>query len=87
MLHNNRPKLFVHRLVLWVSDEQNAFLDSEVARRKASKTTSDIAAAHGGNHHVNKGMLVREALERTFDIPPSRPVQVPGQLDLEGRAA
>jgi hypothetical protein len=63
-----RPPVFTKELRVWLSPAQDAYLDDEVRRRKSEGKTSDDPAAAGGNRHVNKGMLIREALEAHFGI-------------------
>lgn len=64
----NRPPLFTKELKIFLSPEQDAWLEREVQRRREAAEVSTLEAAHGGNRNVNKGMLIREALERTFKI-------------------
>lgn len=63
-----RKKLFTEKRQAMLSKPQADFLAAEVARRKQAGITSDVEAAHGGNGNVNEGMLIREALEKTFNI-------------------
>lgn len=71
---------FKKRLIAPVSFGQDRMLENEVSRRRemirqaqeenvgadVQAIVSPLAAAHGGNLHVNKGMLIREAIEKTF---------------------
>lgn len=58
-----REKVFTEKMILQLSPEQNRWLENEVMRRKKQGIVSDVPAAHGGNRNVNKGMVLREALE------------------------
>lgn len=59
---------FVKELKVFLTEEQDSFLQTEVQRRKGTGETSSHPAARGGNRHVNKGMLIREALMVHFKI-------------------
>lgn len=58
-----RPPIFTEELKVFLSGEQDGWLEAEVQRRKAAGVVSSVEAAHGGNRNVNKGMLLREGLE------------------------
>lgn len=59
----NRPPVFTKELKIFLSEDQDSWLEQEVQRRKSAGEVSEIEAAHGGNRNVNKGMLLREGLE------------------------
>lgn len=67
----NRPPIFTKELKIFLSDEQNDWLDAEVLRRRSAGVVSELETAHGGNRNVNKSTLIREALEKTFGITTS----------------
>lgn len=55
--------MFTEELRVFLSPEQDEWLEAEVTRRKRLGIVSEIEAAHGGNRNLNKGMLLREGLE------------------------
>jgi len=59
---------FSEAIEVWLSKEQKDFLLGEVLRRRTSGQTSEFDAARGNNKNVNMGMLIREAIERQYDI-------------------
>lgn len=58
-----RPTVFTKELKVFLSPEQDTWLEREVNRRKNAGIVSEVAEAHGDNRNVNKGMLLREGLE------------------------
>jgi hypothetical protein len=67
-----RESLFTKDLKIFLSEEEDAWLAAEAQRRLNLLRAGDVEAAlegirqeaHGGNRNVNKGMLIREAVER-----------------------
>jgi hypothetical protein len=66
-----RPPAFTKELKVWLSEEQDAWLEEEVLRRRQAGKVSEVEAAHGGNRNVNKGMVLREGLEILRAMPAS----------------
>lgn len=61
---------FTRSVQVFLSEDQHRFLTLEVKKRRDRGKTSDVPAAKGANRNVNMGMLIREALEKQFQITP-----------------
>ena len=71
-----RDPIFTKDLKIFLTEEQDAWLAQEAQRRLDLVRAGDPAAfvglrdtAHGGNRNINKGMLIREAIERLRTTP------------------
>ena len=59
---------FSERMVLMLTMRQREWRDEEVLRRKRAGEISPVEAAHGGNRNLNRGTLIREAIESHFPV-------------------
>lgn len=63
---------FTKPLRVWVSPAQDTLLADEVKRRQDARKMGEIVEAsplplaHGGNRNINRGTLIREAIEKTY---------------------
>lgn len=63
---------FTKLLRVWVSPAQDTLLADEVKRRQDARKRGEIVEAspdplaHGGNRNISRGILIREAIERTY---------------------